>query len=104
MTEQVNTAFKTEHLVKHQNTNGENSKHNSFSSIFHSSNSSLTSLDLFINPFPANAPFYTHRKHQKTFGFLVFSGGVKWEHWPEMGYRSNAQLLKYYVFKYLLKL
>ena len=19
------------------------------------------------------------------FGFLVFSGGIKWEHWPEMG-------------------
>ena len=23
-------------------------------------------------------PFYT-------FGFLVFSRGIKWEHWPEMG-------------------
>ena len=30
-------------------------------------------------------PFYTPRKHQKTKGFLVFSGGIKWEHWPEMG-------------------
>ena len=20
----------------------------------------------------------------QTFGFLVFSGGIKWEHWPEM--------------------
>ena len=29
-------------------------------------------------------PFYTPWKHQKTFGFLVFSGGIKWEHWPEM--------------------
>ena len=19
------------------------------------------------------------------YGFLVFSGGIKWEHWPEMG-------------------
>ena len=29
-------------------------------------------------------PFYTLWKHQKTFSFLVFSGGIKWEHWPEM--------------------
>ena len=39
-------------------------------------------------------PFYTPWKHQKTFGFLVFSWGIKWEHWPEMGehligFRSN---------------
>ena len=24
-------------------------------------------------------PFYTPRKYQSTFGFLVFSGGIKWE-------------------------
>ena len=30
-------------------------------------------------------PFYTPRKRQGTFDFLVFSGGIKWEHWPEMG-------------------
>ena len=29
-------------------------------------------------------PFYTPR-HQGIIGFLVFSGDVKWEHWPEMG-------------------
>ena len=29
--------------------------------------------------------FYTPWKHQKTFGFLVFSGSIKREHWPEMG-------------------
>ena len=28
--------------------------------------------------------FYTPWKHQKTFGFLVFSGDVKLDHWPEM--------------------
>ena len=27
-------------------------------------------------------PFYSPWKHQKTFGFLLFSGGIKWEHWP----------------------
>ena len=30
-------------------------------------------------------PLYTPWKHQKTVSFLVFSGGKKWEHWPEMG-------------------
>ena len=34
-------------------------------------------------------PFYT------PFGFLVFSGGIKWEHWPENGLtdltRFNAE-------------
>ena len=29
-------------------------------------------------------PFYTPWKHQKTFSLLVFSGGMKWEYWPEM--------------------
>ena len=29
--------------------------------------------------------FCTPWKYQKTKGFLMFSGGIKWEHWPEMG-------------------
>ena len=29
--------------------------------------------------------FYTPWKHQKPFGFLLFSGGVKQEHQQEMG-------------------
>ena len=29
--------------------------------------------------------FYTPWRHQKTFGFLLFSRVIKWEHWPEMG-------------------
>ena len=29
-------------------------------------------------------PFYTPWKHQKILSFLVFSGGIKWDHWPEM--------------------
>ena len=29
--------------------------------------------------------FYTPWKHQKICGFLVFSGGIKWEHWPKIG-------------------
>ena len=30
-------------------------------------------------------PFNTPWKHHRTFGFLVLSGGIIWEHWPEMG-------------------
>ena len=34
---------------------------------------------------------YTSLKQQKNFGFLgFFSGGRKWEHWPEMGYYRLA--------------
>ena len=28
--------------------------------------------------------FYTHRKRQKTFGFLTFSGGIQMEQWAKM--------------------
>ena len=34
-------------------------------------------------------PFYTLLKHYKTNGFLVFSGSIKWEHWPGMGYGTS---------------
>ena len=30
-------------------------------------------------------PFDTPRKHQKTRGFLTFSGGIKRDQWHEMG-------------------
>ena len=30
-------------------------------------------------------PFYTPWKHQNTKRFLVFSGGINWEYWLEMG-------------------
>ena len=29
--------------------------------------------------------FYAPWKSQKTFGFLVFSGGIEMEHWVKMG-------------------
>ena len=52
-----------------------------------------TSRDKFItdypdgNPFLPNAPIlYPLKTPENLFsGFLVFSGGIKWEHWPEMG-------------------
>ena len=59
-------------------------------------NVSLSGLNSYIFKFPNSLivtlhlthswpmfPFYTPWKHPKTFGFLLFSGGIKWEHWPE---------------------
>ena len=40
--------------------------------------------DLCLTHFWPMFLFYTPWKHQKTKGFLVFSGGIKWEHWLEM--------------------
>ena len=45
-------------------------------------NISCDYLTLFWSMFP----FYTPWKHQKTITFLMFSGGIKWEHWPETDY------------------
>ena len=28
-------------------------------------------------------PFYTLKKHQNVFSFLVFSGGIKWEYFAK---------------------
>ena len=51
-----------------------------------------TGLTLFYPMFPFHSPW----KHQKTEGFLGFSGGVKWEHWPEMGQqRLHAPVMLY---------
>ena len=64
-------------------------------------------------------PVYTPWKHLKTFAFLVFSEGIKREHWPEMSlrvlrgfkfllnlqtrsfcfYKKNAALHKYFHIK-----
>ena len=40
-------------------------------------------LLIFTHFWPMH-PFYTLWKHQKTFGFMEFSGGIKWEQWPEI--------------------
>ena len=51
-----------------------------------------TGLTLFYPMFPFHSPW----KHQKTEGFLGFSGGVKSEHWPEMGQqRLHAPVMLY---------
>ena len=36
-------------------------------------------------------PFYTSWKHQKTFGFLVFSGDLTWENLPKMGLSKSIK-------------
>ena len=46
-------------------------------------------VDLFakiiLTHFWPMSPLYTPWKHQKTKAFLVFSGDMKWENWPEIG-------------------
>ena len=34
-------------------------------------------VSYLLNPFLPNVPFWSPWKHQKTFGFLMFSGGSK---------------------------
>ena len=36
-------------------------------------------------------PFYAPWKQKKTKGFPVFSGSIKWEHWPGLGKQSVAR-------------
>ena len=43
------------------------------------------SFSCFFNPFRATDFFYTPGLHQKTSGFLMFSGGIKRDQWHEMG-------------------
>ena len=49
-------------------------------------NQTVSESEIFqrLTNFWSMLPFYTARKHQKSKGFLVFSGGIKWEYWPEM--------------------
>ena len=42
----------------------------------------LRKILYFFNPFMTNIPILYPLKHQKTKGFLVFSGSIKWENWP----------------------
>ena len=56
-----------------------------FVDIYDATNKTYCQLKPFLTHFWPVFPFYTPWKHQKTKGFLVFSGGMKWEPWPEMG-------------------
>ena len=44
----------------------------------------------FLSHFSPVLLFYNPCKYQKTLGFLVLSGGLKWKHWEEM-----AQIISY---------
>ena len=43
-------------------------------------NNTHDSVNFDTNVVTSLSKALTHTK-----GFLVFSGGIKWEHWPEMG-------------------
>ena len=51
------------------------------------------SIGAILTHFRPVFPFYTPWKHQNAFGFLVFSGGIKWGHWREMDQRESHQWL-----------
>ena len=44
---------------------------------------------LEINPFYAIASFYTFLSHQKSSGFLMFSGGIERDQWHEIGWYGD---------------
>ena len=44
--------------------------------------------------------FISPEKNQKTCGFLRLSGGIKWEHWPETGYRRFPRIFQRLFNKY----
>ena len=46
---------------------------------------SVISIEVLRSHFWPMFPLYTPFKHQKTKDFVVFPGGIKWEHWPEIG-------------------
>lgn len=39
-------------------------------------------IDLVLPSVPILSPL---KLTENIFGFLIFSGGIKWEHWKEMG-------------------
>ena len=39
------------------------------------------------------ASFITPKNILKTLDFLLFSGGINWEHWPKMGLQSSCFLM-----------
>ena len=46
---------------------------------------SISYFDQILTHFRPMFHFYTPWKHQKTGGFLMFSGGIEMEHWLKMG-------------------
>ena len=53
--------------------------------VFNSKQCQFFKVLMFWNNFLPMFSVDTTWEHQKTKGFLLFSGGLKWEHWPEIG-------------------
>ena len=53
--------------------------------LIHIWTSHTASIFFYLNPFQPIFHFYIPWKHQKTGGFLMFSGGIEVEHWLKMG-------------------
>ena len=53
--------------------------------ILHRTSSYAKLFCFALTHFWSMLPFYKSWKHPKIFDFLVFSGGIKQEHWPEIG-------------------
>ena len=52
------------------------------------------SIDIYLKHFMPLLSFYTHWKHQKTSGFLIFSGGIERYQWHEMGLNIYKKFYK----------
>ena len=59
--------------------------HKNIKEMFHTVNSELSKVFEWFNPFHATDLFWYPWKHEKTRGFLTFSGGIKRDQWHEMG-------------------
>ena len=57
-------------------------------------------MNNIFNPFLPDVPFWSPWKHQKTFDFLMFSGGSK----EDIGKKRVNKTLLWKILKYLLKL
>ena len=41
--------------------------------------------ELEVKKISGQCSYLVPRENTKNFRFIVFSGGIKWNHWPEMG-------------------
>ena len=55
-------------------------------SSYNKPETSITCYSFYLTHFITLAYFYTHWKHQKTSGFMMFSGSIGKSQWHEMGY------------------
>ena len=62
----------------------------------------IFALYLLLNHFRSLLSFYTPSKHQKPFGFLVFSRGTEWLHWLEMGWFKQVPNSCYVIIDFLI--